>query len=45
MQDKMNLYSIESRICTITYHIVDILQKSENKIKRKEENLEYTYLS
>jgi hypothetical protein len=35
MKDKKNLYSIESYICIVTYHIVVRLQKPE---KEKKEN-------
>jgi hypothetical protein len=35
MKDKKNLYSIESYICTFTYHIVVRLQKSKKKKKKK----------
>jgi hypothetical protein len=34
MKDKKNLYSIESYVCIVTYHIVIRLQKSENKKKK-----------
>jgi hypothetical protein len=44
MKAKIKLYSIESSTCSFTDHIVVILQKSEKKVKRKEENLDYTYL-
>jgi hypothetical protein len=34
MKDKRNLYSIESYICIVTYHMVVRLQKLENKSKK-----------
>jgi hypothetical protein len=44
MIDKKNLYSIESYICTFTYHREVRLQKSKKK-KKKKKTLDYTYLS